>query len=136
MKKLLFVACILFTAQSFAQDKAKICFIRNTGAFLALADFKEFIDGKIVCMIDNKSYTVHEVDAGEHSITWQSGKKELAKEGKDMMVTMNLEAGKTYYFQILITKGFMSAAVSMNELTESTAKKIMAELKEDTNCFK
>lgn len=136
MKTLLVATLIFICSASFAQDKAKIIFIRDTGYFGWAADFKEFIDDEIVCMLDNKSYNTVEVLPGTHSITWQSAGKEINKFGKDLAVTMDLKAGTTYYMQMVIVKKFMKYEFAFNEVTESTGLKLIADLKEDTNCFK
>jgi len=133
------VLIIVFAASSallYAQENAKIYFIRDTGFSGSMSDFKEFIDGKMVCKLDNKSYSIHEVSEGEHSVTYQANGKELNKHGEKTMITMKFESGKTYYFQMMFIKKFATVDFTLNELTENAAKKLMTKLKEDTNCFK
>lgn len=128
------LAVVLGTAQ--AQEKANIVFIRDTGYFGWAVDFREFVDGKIVCKIDNKSYNTIELEPGKHSITWQPNGNTLKKAGKKIAVDVELEAGKTYYFEMGIVQKFTKYELRLDELQETTARKKMASLKEDTNCFK
>lgn len=128
------LAVVLGTAQ--AQDKAKIIFIRDTGFAGSAVDFREFIDEKLICKLDPKSYNTVEVEPGQHSVTWQPNGTELKKAGRNMLITMNFEAGKTYYFEMGITQKFTKYEFTFDELTETTARKKLASLKEDTNCFK
>ena len=84
--------------------KANIYFIRSTGYNGSLTAFTAFIDKQLVCKLNNKKYSIHQVEPGEHSFTVQFAGTE-AKE-KAEPITINVEAGKTYYIQMLFQPGF------------------------------
>lgn len=136
MKNFLPLVLMIVLGTARAQDKAKIVFIRDIGHFGSAVDFREFIDEKLVCKLDRKSYNIIDVEPGQHTVTWQPNCTELKKAGRNIQVVMDFEAGKTYYFEMGVTQKFTKYELSFDEITESTALKKMAALKEDTNCFK
>lgn len=125
---------IAFVAvQARAQETgAKIYFLRSTGYNWGGA-FKAFIDGKMVCNVQNKRYSIHEVKPGEHKVAVQFAGKEY--KGNDDPIVINVEAGKSYYVQMVIKQKFAGRDLYCQEVTESTAKTLMKELKQDENCF-
>jgi len=127
--KSIITALIFISVMAVGQNNVKIVFIRDGGFGGWAMDFKEFIDGKMVCALDNKSYNILEITPGEHRVTWQPESKELGNKGKAIEVKMNFEADKTYYFEMTI-----ASHEEMNELTESSGKKKIAKLKVDTDC--
>lgn len=133
MKYLIALIIVLSALQLNAQDKSKIVFLRKTGEVGAAGEYSEFIDGKLYCKLDNKSYNKFEIDAGTHEVTWQGG-NELKKAGKEIAITMDFKPCETYYFLMNIVKNGLSYEFYIFEITERSAVKLMAELKEDTNC--
>ena len=70
---LFFAICCCST--TYAQETGTIYFMRKTGISGTVSAFNAFIDGKLVCRLNNKKFSAHEVPAGEHIITVQfSGK--------------------------------------------------------------
>lgn len=133
MKKLLTLAFALVALASaaMAQEKAKIYFLRSTGFSGSATSFKCFIDKKIVCNLNNKRYSLHEVDSGRHQVDVQFSGKEYKQ--NDEPVFIDVEPGKTYYVQLTLKAKFISDLLCQ-EITQNTAKVMMKELKED-NCF-
>ncbi len=139
-------ACILlllgspFCPPVFAQEAkvhpeattGKIYFIRSTGFKGSIMPFTTFIDGNLVCKLNNKRYSVHEAPPGEHKITVQFAGK-MAKQ-KAEPVTVNLEAGKTYYIQLVYQTGMLVDNLYCQEVTENSARAILPGLAEDTEC--
>ena len=134
MKKILITlfALVALAAATMAQEKAKIYFIRSTGHYGSAGKFKCFIDKKITCLLRNKSYSVHEVDAGSHQVDVQFSGKEY--KGNDEPVLVECEAGKVYYVQLTLKTGFVKNNVLCQEITENSAKVMMKNLKQD-DCF-
>lgn len=131
MKHLLIIIALV-TVQAKAQETSKIYFLRSTGYNWGGA-FKAFIDEKMVCNVQNKRYSIHEVKPGEHKVAVQFAGKEY--KGNDDPIVINVEAGKSYYVQMVIKQKFATRDLYCQEVTESTAKTLMKGLKEDGNCF-
>jgi hypothetical protein len=123
----------LVTTISFAQENAKV-FIARKGLFTTSGAINTFMDGKIICELNNKSYTVIEVTPGEHDFHAQWYGKNTKKDfAEEMKITIDIKAGNEYYLQLVKKdKGLMSYA-NVEEITASTWKKVKQDLKED-NC--
>lgn len=137
MKHLKTVAFILFFFLNFspasAQESAKVYFIRSTGFQGSAVAFTAFIDQQLVCKLNNKKYSVHDVTPGEHVFTVQFAGKS-AKE-KAEPIKINVEAGKTYYVQMVFQTGYFKNNLYCQEVTESSAKTVLANCVEDTKCL-
>ncbi len=131
MKRFLILLFCLASMAVQAQT-GKIYFIRSTGYNWGGA-YKAFIDQKMVCNVQNKRYSVHEVQPGEHKVAVQFAGKQY--KGNDEPITINVEAGKTYYVEMAIKRKLMSSDLYCQEVTEGTAKTLMKECKEDETCF-
>jgi hypothetical protein len=136
--------CSLIAASAFSQTTvaasgtaagatAKVIFMRSTGGQGALIPFSTFIDDKLVCRLNNKHFSTHAVPAGTHTVSVQVG----GKEGSDKTehITINAEAGKTYYIQMVSKVGLLINNLSCKEVTEDAANKVLPKLKEDADCL-
>lgn len=115
------------------KETGKIYLLRSTGLELWDGSFKTFIDGKLVCKLHNKKYSIHEVLVGKHECSVQfSGTKSKEKAEK---FEVNVEKGKTTYVQLVFETGFFINKIYCEEVTENTAKMKMEKMKEDTECL-
>jgi Protein of unknown function (DUF2846) len=117
---------------SATSEKAKVYFLRNTGYMGSAAGFKTFIDSQFVCRLNNKRFSIHEVAAGKHSFTVQFGGTSLKEKAERF--ELDLVAGKSYYIRVVFKTGAFVNNVYCEEVTETTAKREMEKLKEDTDC--
>jgi hypothetical protein len=142
MKKNIFTFLFFLITISFvnAQDKdttkiekGKIYFLRSTGFAGSAQAFKTFIDGKFVCKLNNKKYSIHEVPAGKHLCSVQFGGKESKESAEKFEV--QVEEGKITYIELVFETGFFVNNIYCEEITANTAKKKMELMKEDTECL-
>jgi hypothetical protein len=137
MKHFKIAPFILFFFISFssvkAQETAKVYFIRSTGFQGSAVAFTAFIDQQLVCKLNNKKYSIHELTTGEHVFTVQFAGK-TAKE-KAEPIKINVEAGKTYYIQMVFQTGYLKNNLYCQEVTESSAKTVLVNCVEDTKCL-
>jgi hypothetical protein len=137
MKHFKIALFILFFFISFssvkAQETAKVYFIRSTGFQGSAVAFTAFIDQQLVCKLNNKKYSIHELTTGEHVFTVQFAGK-TAKE-KAEPIKINVEAGKTYYIQMVFQTGYLKNNLYCQEVTESSAKTVLVNCVEDTKCL-
>ncbi len=112
-------------------QNAKVYFLRSTGFQGSAQGFTTFIDDKVVCKLNNKRYSLHEVPSGTHNFSVQfAGKNSKEKAER---VEIEMEAGKTYYIQLIFQTGLLKNNLYCQEVTKSSAKTMMDKLKED-NC--
>ena len=129
----LLISVLLISTASFGQEKAKLYFIRSTGFNGSLTAFTAFVDDTLKCKLNNKKYSIHEISAGEHTISVQfAGKQSKQKAEK---ITIQMEAGKTYYVQMIFQPGFFVNNLYCQEVTENSAKEILKDLVQDTSCL-
>lgn len=112
---------------------AKIVFMRSTGYNGSLAAFTTFIDDNLVCRLNNKRFSTHTVQPGEHNFSVQfAGKDSKVKAER---ITIKTEAGKTYYIQLIFQPGAFVNNLFCQEVTENSAKLLLPKMKEDTECL-
>lgn len=138
MKKLkllgLFSVLTMISFTTLAQDKkGKVYFIRSTGFQGSAVPFTAFIDKELVCKLNNKKFSIHEVEPGEHSFAVQFAGKD-AKE-KAEKITIDVEGGKTYYIQMVFQTGLIKNNLYCQEVTENSAKTVLVNCEEDTKCL-
>ena len=110
-----------------------VYFMRSTGFTGSANAFTTFIDDSLVCRLNNKHFSIHTINPGDHKFTVQfAGKK--SKAGAEP-IRIKVESGKTYYIQLIFQSGLLVNNLFCQEVTESSAQLLMPTLKEDTNCF-
>ena len=114
-------------------NTAKVYFLRSTGFAGSAAGFTAFIDDTLVCKLNNKRFSVHEVPAGKHKFTVQFAGKKSKKRAEPIYIEM--EAGNTYYVQMVFQTGIIKNNLYCQEVTKSSADAVMPDLKEDTKCL-
>ncbi len=141
MKKIIAVVIVLigFSYVSIAQndpDHEKqtgyIYFLRATGFQGSASAFKVFIDEEFVCKLNNKMYSIHEVPVGNHTCSVQFGGKKSKKNAEKFEVTV--EPGKNVYMRVVFESGVFKNNTYCEEITESSAKRSMNEMTQDTDC--
>jgi hypothetical protein len=136
IKKRFLILCFFLgtlTASQAQSNDATVYFMRYTGYQGSAISFTTFIDGQLVCKLNNKSFSTHKVTEGKHTFAVQFAGKE-AKE-KAELITINVEAGKTYYIQLILQNGLWVNNLYCQEVTESSAQTIFPKLKEDKKCM-
>jgi hypothetical protein len=135
IKNLLFAVLFLltFSFSIYGQEMGKIYFLRSTGFQGSAAAFKTFIDGELVCKLNNKKYSIHEVSIGKHECSVQFGGKKSKEKAEKFEV--QVEAGKSTYVELVFETGIFINNIYCQEVTENTANKKMEIMEEDTKCL-
>jgi hypothetical protein len=115
------------------EGNGKVYFIRSTGFAGSMSAFTAFIDETLVCKLNNKKYSIHEVTPGEHTFTVQFAGKNPKDKAEPILI--NVEAGKTYYIQMVFQTGAFKNNLYSQEVTENSAKTILVDCEEDTKCL-
>ena len=115
-------------------DYGLVYFLRGKGMAGAATAFSAIIDGERVCKLDNRRFSVHEVQPGRHEFMAQfSGKK---GKKKAEIAVIDIEAGETYYIQMIIQTSFLMNDVSAQEITKNSAIRLKKDdkIQLDRNC--
>jgi hypothetical protein len=99
----------------------------------SVTPFTAFIDKQLVCKLNNNKYSIHQVDPGKHIFTVQFDGNEA--KAKAEPITINVEAGKTYYVQMLLQASLVVSNLYCQEVTEMSAKTVLPSLKIDNDCM-
>ena len=137
------LAIVLTTNTVLAQDLPEndpdadfglVYFLRGKGHAGSATAFSALIDDVRVCKLNNRRYSVHEVSPGEHEFKAQFGGKKGKKKAEVALI--EIEAGKTYYIQMIMQASFWVNDVSAQEITRNSALRLFKddEIKLDPNC--
>lgn len=116
-----------------SDPNATVYFIRSTGFNGSLVPFTAFIDKQLVCKLNNKKYSTHQVAPGEHIFTVQFAGKQAKDKAEPIVI--KVEAGKTYYVQMVFQAGVLKNNLYCQEVTEMSAKAVMPALSLDNDCM-
>lgn len=135
MKSLILsISVLLFSIHLSAQETAEVYVLRKTGYNASLVGFNLIMDGDLLCKSKNKSYSVHQVPVGDHSFQARLlGKKKMKKKSMEPL-DLTFEAGETYYLQLNLKTRAFDSQVDVQEITKSSANRIMPDLKLQENC--
>jgi hypothetical protein len=111
-----------------------VYFIRGKGHAGSATAFSALIDDKRVCQLNNRKYSVHEVPPGPHEFKAQFGGKKGKKKAE--VAPIDVEAGGTYYIQMVRQSTFMVNDVIAQEITRNSALRLIEDdkIEKDRNC--
>jgi hypothetical protein len=101
-------------------SEAAVYFVRPAKMGFAI-NFWSFVDEKPVGVTKGNNYTFGVVPAGEH-IVW-------SRSGNVSALRVQLEAGKSYYFEQKVRMGGMRARVELVSMSEADAQAAIADAK-------
>jgi hypothetical protein len=93
-----------------------------------------FMDKKLICQLQNKRFSLQEIELGEHTFSFQPNGKELEKKFEDQSITINVESGKTYYIELFTISHFITADYFCQEVPENTFIKITKKYIQNKDC--
>lgn len=111
-----------------------VYFLRGKGHAGSATAFSALIDGVRVCKLNNRRYSTHEVTPGIHKFMAQFGGKKGKKKAE--IIEIEIEAGGTYYIQMVMQASFWVNDVSPVEITRNSALRLLDEdeIELDPNC--
>lgn len=135
--KLIIVALFLIACSftGLAQSgTAKVVLIREGMHEGSAVSCSIFMNEELLCKLNNKRYSLHEVAPGQYTFhtQWGGNKPNRDKRG-DLVVT--LEEGKSYYIKFNSVAKAINGYVGLIEVTENTFKTVEPQLKLDDKCL-
>ena len=91
------------------------------------------MDEELICKVNNKRHSVHEVEAGTHLFQARLLGKKMKKKSMEPL-ELTFEAGQTYYLQLNLKQRAFDTQVDVQEITKSSADRIIPDLKPEKNC--
>ncbi|MFC1226202.1 DUF2846 domain-containing protein [Pedobacter sp. BG31] len=133
MKKIRNITFLLFaffcSGAAFAQDSTgKIYVVRRTGMNGSAVNYRLYVDGELICKMKNKTYSVHDLKPGEHTISVQPGG--IPDRRLKLPVKFTVAEGKVNYF--MINSG---NEITCLEVPQSTAEPMIAKSIQVTDCL-
>ncbi len=113
-------------------EYGQVYFMRKTGYQGSLVAFTAFIDGNLVCNLNNNKYSVHNLNSGKHEFAVQFAGKKIKNNTE--IISIDVKAGKTYYVKMILKHGLVNNLYSQ-EVTERQGKDFLIYLKNDTKCL-
>jgi len=120
------VSC-LFSAFK-PQETGQVYFIRSTNSVGSLVAYKVYIDDELVCNLKNKRYSVHNIAAGEHTVSVSN--TGLSNHSKSRPLKIKVEAGKSNY--LVVVNG---SEVYLQETVESSAQELLKRVAATAKCL-
>jgi len=134
--KLLALLAFLLTGSYSAQSQTKtgkVYLIRVTGYAGLAVNYQFYVDGKLICKQKNKSYSVHDLSVGDHTITIKGGGLSNGKKSAPLKFTV--AEGKTNYVSVVSTEAGYVNKINCQEITQNSATPLLAKAKQKTNCL-
>ena len=126
MKKLCLILLLVLplSYHVIAQNKkATVYLFRSIGHDLdQFVPYYTYVDKVLLCKLQESTYSMHEVEPGEHRFHVQY--KGKVKSTPETELVVNLEAGKNYYFSVnLKAKAFGKGRFYCEQMSEEEGEK-------------
>jgi hypothetical protein len=133
----LFPLVAFFLTMSFAafsQTKTgQVYLIRSTGYTGSAVNYRFYVDDQLTCKLKNKSFSIHDLPAGEHTISVVSGGLSNGKKSAPLKITV--VEGKANYVSVVSTQAGYSNKITCQEITQNSADPILAKATEKKDCL-
>lgn len=137
MKALFVLLALLVTtglyAQSPTEETATVYFMRSTGVQGSISKVNAFIDGELVCKLNNYQYSKHQVAPGKREFVVQRNGKTLRESAPT--IEIDIQPGQTYYVTAILETDFFVNQVYCQEVTENSAMVVLPRLQADEKCL-
>jgi hypothetical protein len=133
--KLLAVFAILLTTSFnvFSQTKTgQVYLIRLTGYAGSAVNYRFYIDDQLICKLKNKSFSIHDLPVGDHTVSVVSGGLSNGKKSTPLKITV--AEGKVNYVSVVSTEAGYVNKINVQEITQNSAEPILAKTKQKTDC--
>lgn len=129
---LAFFITISFSA--FSQAKAgQVYLIRSTGYTGSAVNYSFYIDDQLTCKLKNKSFSIHDLSVGEHTVSVVSGGISNGKKSTPLKITV--VEGKPNYVSVVSTEAGYVNKITCQEITQNSADPVLAKAKQKKDCL-
>lgn len=124
---------VLNIGAAFSQSKGQVYLIRSTGYTGTAVNYSFFIDDQLICKQKNKTFSVHELSVGDHTVSVSSGGLSTGKKSEALKITV--VEGKANYISVVSTQAGYVNKITCQEITENSAKPILEKSKQKNDCL-
>ena len=118
----------------FSQGKpGQVYLIRSTGYTGAAVNYQLYIDNQLACKLKNKSFSIHDISAGEHTVSVVSGGISNGKKSTPLKITV--AEGKANYISVVSTQSGYVNKLTCQEITKNSADPLLAKATQNKNCL-
>lgn len=130
-----FLAFMLtISSNVFSQNKTgQVYLIRSTGYTGSAVNYKLYIDNQLVCKLKNKSFSIQDISAGEHTVSVSSGGISNGKQSSPLKITV--AEGIANYITVVSTQSGYVNKITCQEITKNSADPILAKSSQNKNCL-
>ncbi|QEM12236.1 DUF2846 domain-containing protein [Mucilaginibacter rubeus] len=137
MKTIKFFAFLTFmlavSFKGFSQTKTgQVYLIRVTGYAGSAVNYRFYVDDKLVCKMKNKTFSIHDIAPGQHTVSVVSGG--LSNGKKSAPLTITVEEGKVNYVSVVSTEAGYVNKITCQEITQNSADPLLAKVKQKKDC--
>lgn len=126
--------CLFSSYAAFSQTgKGQLYLIRATGYTGSAVNYSFYVDGNLVCKQKNKSFSIHDLSVGDHTISVSSGGLSNGKKSTPLKVTV--VEGKPNYISVVSTQAGYANKITCQEITQNSAEPLLAKSKEKKDCL-
>lgn len=127
-----FLLIVSFSA--FSQAKTgQVYLIRSTGFTGSAVNYSFYIDDQLICKLKNKSFSIHDLSAGEHTVSVVSGGLSTGKKSTPLKITV--VEGKVNYINVNSTQSGYANKITCQEITKNSADPVLAKIKQKKDCL-
>jgi len=118
----------------FSQNKTgQVYLIRSTGYTGSAVNYRLYIDDQLACKLKNKSFSVHDIGIGQHTVSVVSGGISNGK--KSAPLTITVVEGKANYVSVVSTQSGYVNKLTCQEITQNSADPLLAKATQNKNCL-
>ena len=138
MKTIKFFAFLAFmltvSLNVFSQDKTgQVYLIRSTGYTGSAINYRLYIDDQLACKLKNKSFSIHDISIGKHTVSVVSGGISNGK--KSAPLTITVVEGKVNYVSVVSTQSGYANKLTCQEITQNSADPLLAKATQNKSCL-
>lgn len=125
---------LIISFNTFSQSKpGQVYLIRATGFTGSAVNYRLYIDDKLVCKLKNKTFSIHEISTGEHTVSVVSGGLSNGKKSTPLKITVAED--KINYISIVSTESGYANKITCQEITKNSAAPLLAKAAQNKNCL-
>jgi hypothetical protein len=133
----LFSVLALFLTTTFgaiAQAKTgQVYLIRVTGYTGLAVNYSFYLDDRLICKQKNKSFSIHDIPVGDHTISVVSGGISNGKKSTPLKITV--AEGKVNYVSVVSTQAGYVNKITTQEITKNSAEPLLAKATQKKDCL-
>jgi hypothetical protein len=119
---------------AFSQTKTgQVYLIRSTGYTGSAVNYRFYVDDQLICKLKNKSFSIHDLPVGDHTVSVVSGGLSNGKKSGPLKITV--VEGKVNYISVVSTQAGYVNKITCQEITQNSAEPLLAKATEKKDCL-